>query len=67
MSTMSLQGAFLLVLFQLSHILEDMATQRATVNLQLLFDDMPHTALLVATADVAQRTKPDDLDGGKAE
>lgn len=42
-----LQGALLLVLFQTSHVVEHLLTDRAQGNLAALYDAMPKEAVLV--------------------
>jgi hypothetical protein len=41
------QGALLLLLFRVSHLLEDRLTERAAGSLQRLFDSVPDTASIV--------------------
>jgi cation transport ATPase len=43
----ALQGALLLLLFRVSHLLEDRLTERAAGSLQRLFDSVPDTASVV--------------------
>lgn len=42
-----LQGALLLLLFRVSHLLEDRLTEKAAGSLQRLFDSVPDSAALV--------------------
>ena len=57
-----IQGALLLVLFQVSHVLEHKLTEQAQGNLQALFDAAPEHATLVqlradGSPDMAQLQK----------
>lgn len=54
-----------MLLFQLSHLLEGMATDRAAVNLTNLFDDLPATALRLP-ADVVNNGIYGEADISKA-
>uniref|UniRef100_A0A383V263 P-type ATPase A domain-containing protein n=1 Tax=Tetradesmus obliquus TaxID=3088 RepID=A0A383V263_TETOB len=48
---MAQEGALLLLLFRVSHLLEDRLTERAAGSLQRLFDSVPDTASMVEVDD----------------
>lgn len=59
-----IQGALLLILYQLAHNLEDRFTTKATSSLKSLFDGIPETAVLVkmlpsGTPDLSNTTPVD--------
>lgn len=46
-----MQGALLLLLFRVSHLLEDRLTEKAAGSLQRLFDSVPDAAAVVEVED----------------